>query len=56
MCIRDRFIISSIFGLQINSDSRGLPNLLSIFAPRDIHRPFLILRFDNSTTKNKVIG
>ena len=43
-------------GLHINNDSRGLPNLLSIFAPRDIHSPFLILRFDNSTTKNKVIG
>jgi len=42
--------------LQINSDSRGLPNLISIFAPRYINSQFLILRFDNYTTKNKVIG
>jgi len=42
--------------LQIINDSIGLPNLLSIFAPKDIHSPFLILRFDNSTTKNNVIG
>ena len=42
-------IISSTKGLHLINVSIGGPNLLSIFAPNDIHSPFLILRFDNST-------
>ena len=49
-------IIFSILNFDSINELIGVPNLLSIFDPNDIHKPFLILRFDNSIINFNFIG
>ena len=53
--IESKFRIQTIISNLINVFI-GFPNLLTIFDPNERHKPFLILRFDNSTINCNFIG